>query len=91
MAKADREPIPLYRVWQPGDESEEDGRDWGALDLERAAQVHADYCYRHRDGYEWSWPATFHVRDPVSGKVYEISVDLDMDPVFRPGRPKEIA
>jgi len=95
MAKADREPILMYRVWHPINESPDDAREYGALDTQRAAQIHAEYCYRHREGWEepfedLRWPVTFHVVDPHDGQTYAVDVALDMQPVFRAGTPVKL-
>lgn len=82
MAKADRQPILLYRVWDPLNESPHDGREYGAIDTECAARLHAEYHYSHQDGYERKWPLTFHIIDPHDGQTYAVDVEIDMRPVF---------
>lgn len=45
------------RIWVPF-------RSAASLDAEEAAEKYADYFHYQRDGWECTWPLTFHVRCP---------------------------
>lgn len=85
MAKPSRE-TPIYTVWRPDIEPEDEGKPYDAIDVPCAANLYATYCHRHRDGWEWSWPVTFRVRDP-DGAIWVVEVELEMVPEFLPGKP----
>lgn len=46
-----------------------------------AAEAYADWCHRHRDAYECTWPLTFRVRSG-DGTEQDFEVDREMEPVF---------
>lgn len=81
--------IPMYKVWFPMHEEEETAREIGALDVPRAAENHADYCYRHQDGYEWKWPLTCLVVEP-DGTRWAVSVEARLEPTFYTSPEKSI-
>lgn len=88
---------PMYRVWRPlHDETEETGgqrgkpAEYGAIDERSAALYHANVCHAHRDGWEWSWPVTFRVKNMATGKVWDIEVERHSVPEFVANTPKEV-
>lgn len=96
MARADKTAGPLYRVWIPDHgETEEsaadDGRrDFGAIDAGTAAEYFASICHTKHDGWEWTWPKTFRVKNLSTGKVFDVEVERHTVPEFEAGKPKEI-
>lgn len=56
-------------------------------DVEDAAKKYADYFYSHRDGHENTWPLDFVVHD--GSKFYNVSIELDWEPVFSSSDPEE--
>lgn len=87
---------PTFAVWY-GDANEdiaaaeEDrARKTGFAELDDAVEEYADHYHTRLDGYESRWPVTFMVRDLSTGKLYEVEVERDFDPVFNAGRPTEI-
>lgn len=87
MAKSKSRETPMYTVWRPDlGETEDQGKQYGALDVECAAELYAAYCHRHRDGWEWSWPVVFYVKDP-DGKVFAVTVERESVPEFNAGCP----
>ncbi len=85
----------LYRVWVADEYEEDSNKEFPAYAPDRAAIEYAAWAHRHRDGYEWSWPVVFCVRElranvdegigrarNYAGPVYKISVDRDFDPSF---------
>lgn len=84
-----------YRVWRPDhDETEWDAANRGwhydAFDERSAAEHHAMFCHNTRDGWEWSWPVVFRVKDLATGKEYDIEVERHTVPAFEAGKPKEV-
>jgi hypothetical protein len=92
-----------YKVWC-ADEGEHSGgaktyprapdadnidRDW-AMDADDAARLYADYCHSNRDGWEWSWPADFMVRDVEANAVHQFSVERETVPEFHAARGVEV-
>lgn len=83
------------KIWRPDrGETVEDAEDfevtrlgWDDETLDKtelcyAAEKYADYCHARRDGWEWSWPVTFHVADEDGKFLGVAEVDRDMAPVF---------
>lgn len=82
--------IPRFEVWRPETEDQEDARAYASYDAIGAARAHAAYYHTHRGGWEAAWPITFHVRNQDTGRTVALEVDREMEPVFWPGKPKEI-
>lgn len=78
---------PMYRVWRADDDEDDYAENYGALSVRDAARLYADYCHRHRDGWEWTWPITFHVRNLTTGETFAIEVVRETVPDFQPGDP----
>jgi hypothetical protein len=92
MAKADREPVVLYRVWRPDyGETEQTAANFGCLDERAAATYFAGVCHRHRDGWEWTWPQTFRVKNLATGKTFDIEVERHLVPEFEACKVVEVS
>lgn len=88
-----RRHTPLFRVWDPLNNEESDAADrweYGALDVKAAAEVHARYRWSPDDLAERNWPITFRVRELDTGKVFDVSVSMELVPEYRGGEPEEI-
>ena len=87
---------PTFRVWwgesgeSIGDGEESYGRVYGHEEIDSAVEEHAAYFHYHQEGYESWWPVTFFVRDLSTGKVFELEVERDFDPVFSACTPAEV-
>lgn len=78
--------IPLFKVWNHDDgETEADAREWGALNTEAAARLHAEHYHAHRDGWERKWPLEFRVKAP-NGAVLDVEIHREMVPEFVVGK-----
>lgn len=95
MAKRARVQQPMYRVWRPElDETEEDnGQEYGALDVASAARRYAEDGANHRS---WEhFPVVVHVRviDPAQvghakhDKVFVVEVEQIAVPEYVAGKP----
>lgn len=80
----------MYKVWARDVEDEESAAEYGALDVESAAEIHASYGHRAREFYECSWPMVFLVVDP-DGKTFAVEVERDLVPEFRGSSPAALA
>jgi hypothetical protein len=60
--------------------------DTWALDDHDAVMTYADYCHSQRDGWEWSWPTDFLVRDMKTNTVQKFNVDREEVPEFHAGK-----
>ena len=65
----------------PGDPADPGSPAWEATDAESAAEVYAEYCFSHRDGWEDRWPLKFRVR-AEDGTEQDFEVELEMEPRF---------
>lgn len=82
-----RRSSPLYKVWRPDvGETEDTAREYAAHDVPSAAAAHSRHCHYHLGGWEWSWPITFHVKDPTNDRTYSVEVEREMIPEFVPGK-----
>lgn len=87
--------VPVfYAVWDElnCDEDEAIAQDhvYAAIDIASAAMLHAKYRFGPDEGSARSWPVPYLVRNLSTKKLYRVSVALDWDPVFTPGKPEEI-
>ena len=61
---------------------------WWKADIsgyENAAEMAADVYWNNHDGWEDSWPVTFHIYPPDSDEFTVVEVDMEMEPVFYGG------
>ncbi len=79
---------PLYKVWEVLNQSEDDARLWGAIDVPNAARCHA----RAMDSEEPfdTYPRDFMVIDP-DGVRWRVSVDRVIQYDYRAIATKEKA
>lgn len=86
---ADR-PTEMYKTWRHEvGETEDDAREWVAIDVRRAAQCWAAFAHRHLSGFEYTWPIVVRVRDP-QGKLWDVMVDRVMVPEFEADKPQPV-
>jgi hypothetical protein len=52
-----------------------------SLDAKDAAEVYADYCHAHRDGWDATWPLDFRVKCE-DGSIVDFEVDREAVPEF---------
>lgn len=73
---ADATDLPGVRNWfQPGEVYRP------PVDVREAATHAAEWCWGHRDGWEWGWPVTFVVIDP-QGVEHRRQVSVEHVPHF---------
>lgn len=86
--------VPMYRVWDPLNQTEQDaidrGWEYGAHDVPNAARVFAHYRYATDEMAERTWPLTLRVRDIDKDKVFDVELDRDIRVEFKPLATKEI-
>jgi hypothetical protein len=76
---------PLYKVWWPeGGQDDDDGIDYGALDVRSAARLWS--AAAHRDDPATQFPITLRVRDP-KGRQWDVEVERIAIPEFEAGKP----
>ncbi len=87
---------PMFRVWDPLNQTEDDAItgdrkprskerspfEYGAHNAASAATLHAGYRFDREEGAMRSWPVTYRVRELDTGKLFDVSVDLDWEPRF---------
>lgn len=91
-----------YRVWL-AEETDDEGKtyprvpssssadidSWATSESE-AVRLYAEHCHNQRDGWEWSWPIEFLVRDEETKKVLLFDVERETVPEFWCGRGVEM-
>jgi len=85
---------PLYRVWDPLNQTEQDaadrGWDYGALSVACAAELHVEYRYQPDEFASRNFPIMIHVRELDTGKLFEVSVDRRVEFRFCASDPEAI-
>lgn len=80
----------IFKVWIPDrDETSESPREHEATDPRMAAQRAAMHDHSTRDGWEWTWPITYHVRGET-GPTWSVEVNRETVPEFRAEQPKRV-
>jgi len=52
------------------------------IHLEFAAEEAAEQYFRHHDGWEDSWPVTFHIFPPHADSPVSVVVEIEHEPAF---------
>lgn len=76
----------FYMVWRDDEDEAECARKYEAYDVHDAAQDAAAWDHSNRDGWEWSWPIVYKVRDVATDQLWAIEVDRETVPEFHAGR-----
>ena len=74
-----------YKIWAPVyGETVDDHGDFNSVydDLEYVAEDFADYYHDNCDGWECSWPITFHIADENGKLLGVVEVDRETRPSF---------
>jgi hypothetical protein len=75
-----------YLTWIPDrGETVDNACAYEAPSVERAAELAAEHDHAHRDGWEWTWPVTYHVQlagDPDGFRVFGVETNREMAPTF---------
>lgn len=82
--------MTVHRVWREDEDEFNDGRSYDDDDARDAAKSAADYDHSSRDGWEWSWPVTYLVRNMETLKCYKVEVERESVPEFWAGRGVEV-
>lgn len=77
-----------FLVWRPDrGETVDDARTYDAPNVSMAACRAAEYDHMNRNGWEWTWPVTYHVQKWRGAPVYAVDVERVCAPTFIAGKP----
>lgn len=74
--------MPNYKVWDPLNESEEDGFECEEWDEEAAACAYMENWYDNGNYEGGSTNFELQVRHLGSGELFKVSIDMDWSPNF---------
>lgn len=76
--------MPTFQCRTNDEDYGDEPHEVDAFDHESACDEFAEYCYSHRDGWEWmvDGPATFFVRLKGAEDEKKFTVETEFNPTF---------